>query len=506
MSGAPKKLILGVIDALKPEMLDKAVAAGRAPALSALIERGVYVRDCVSTFPSLTPVAAASIGTGLSPDEHNIPSMNWFHRGEGRYVEYGSSFSASQAFGVRRSLYDTVYNLNLAHLTRERKTVFEHLDDAGLRTAGTTYLIYRGRHRHQPAADAGVYSRIAKAAQFRHAVWGPTELFYADLFASRETPCRSALGLPGNRDQHTACVGAHLVEHDLFEFMLFSLPDNDRYSHRRGPYAQVTSIASADRALERIMHVAGGIDAFLEDHAVIVMSDHSQAAVEDQVSLHGAFGDLRVLGPAEQPGAADIAVCPTSRFASVYVLDPERRAEVASEASARLLEVDGVDLTARLSDDRSEAVIDSAPGELRFAPGGELEDRRGGRWSVEGAHTALALRVDAGRVESRAYPEALGRLWAALACRNSGDVLASAAPGYEFVDWGGAAHIGGGSHGSLHRHDSLGALLFSGTGPDSAAAKEQWAIQDVVPMVLDHYGLGSATEAAPVGGGRGGLG
>ena len=146
----PKKLVLAVIDALKPEMLDRAVEHGRAPALAKLIERGTYVRDCVSTFPSVTPVAAATIATGTWPDEHLIPSMNWFHRGEARYVEYGSSFEASRTFGIVRSLQDTVYNMNLAHLSRERKTVFEELQDAGVRTAGTTYLIYRGRHRHGP--------------------------------------------------------------------------------------------------------------------------------------------------------------------------------------------------------------------------------------------------------------------------------------------------------------------------------------------------------------------
>src|SRR5205085_705891 len=112
-----KKLVLAVIDALKPEMLDRAVEAGRAPALAKLIERGTYVRDCVSTFPSVTPVAAATIATGVGPAEHHIPSMNWFHRGEGRYVEYGSSFEASRTFGIVRSLQDTVYNMNLAHLS-----------------------------------------------------------------------------------------------------------------------------------------------------------------------------------------------------------------------------------------------------------------------------------------------------------------------------------------------------------------------------------------------------
>ena len=74
---------------------------------------------------------------------------------------------------------------------------------------------------------------------------GHAELFDADLYASRKTGCRGQLGMPGIRDQHTGCVGAYLVENDLFDFMLFSLPDNDAWSHKNGPHAQVTSIASA---------------------------------------------------------------------------------------------------------------------------------------------------------------------------------------------------------------------------------------------------------------------
>ena len=45
------------------------------------------------------------------------------------------------------------------------------------------------------------------------------------------------------------------------------------------------SIAEADRALERIVHVAGGVEAFLAEHAVIVMSDHSQTTVEARANL-----------------------------------------------------------------------------------------------------------------------------------------------------------------------------------------------------------------------------
>ena len=97
--------------------------------------------------------------------------MNWFHREEDRYVEYGSSFRAAQRFGITRQLTDTVYNMNRAHLATDTLTVFESLDDADVRTAGTTYLMYRGRHRHEPQRDSAL-TRVA-AALMRHPVLGP---------------------------------------------------------------------------------------------------------------------------------------------------------------------------------------------------------------------------------------------------------------------------------------------------------------------------------------------
>jgi hypothetical protein len=133
-------------------------------------------------------------------------------------------------------------------------------------------------------------------------------------------------------------------------------------------------------------------------------------------------------------------------------------------------------------------VVRTGRGELRFAPGGELEDGRGARWSVEGEPAALALELGDGRVGAATYPDALARLWSALHCPYGGDVLASALPGYEFADWGGADHVGGGSHGSLHKDDSEGVLLMSGL---EVPAREQWSLADVTPLVLEHFALPS---------------
>src|SRR5436305_8165965 len=215
-----------------------------------------------------------------------------------------------------------------------------------------------------------MYSRLARAGGFRHGVWGPDELFYADLFASRKTDCRSTLGMPGQRDQHTGCVGAYLEENDLYDFMLASLPDNDTYSHKRGPYSQVTSIASADRALERIMHAGGGPDEFLEKHAVIVMSDHSQIPVVDRVNLAQVLESWEVLRPdQDDPGQADIAVSPSQRAANVYVLDPEMGELLAPRIAEDLHGVDGLDLVIHRRN--GEAVVWSAREELRVATGSD---------------------------------------------------------------------------------------------------------------------------------------
>jgi predicted AlkP superfamily pyrophosphatase or phosphodiesterase len=490
----PPKLVLCVIDAMAPAMLERAVDSGAAPVLGRLMDRGRYIPDCVAAFPSVTPVCAASIVTGVAQDEHHIPAMNWFHREEDRYVEYGSSFRAAQRFGFARQLIDTVYNMNRVHLSSQTPTLFESLDDAQVRTAGTTYLMYRGRHRHEPQRDSTL-TRFA-ARLMRHPVMGPRELFYADIFASRSTSCRSGLGMPGVRDRHSGCVSSYMVENDLFDFLLLSLPDNDWYSHKHGPDAQVRSLAQADLQLARVMDAAGGVERFLEEHAVIAMADHSQAPVTAAIALQDELAELGVRGPSRSVAAAGeegprIAVCPSQRAAMVYALQESERDAVRALVEARALAIEGVDLAMWLERDAHEApregVISSADhGELRFSPGGSVQDPRGRRWNLDGALATIDASIRDGVLLSPAYPDALARVWSALTCPTSGEVLLSAAPGYEFIDWGRQAHVGGGSHGSLHACDSLGALIMSGISlPDPEPA--QWAIRDIAPLVLEHF-------------------
>jgi len=500
---APRKLILTYVDSLRTDMLERAVADGEAPTFGALLERGVLIPDCVSSFPSVTPVACAEMVTGVAADRHWISGMNWYHRLERRYVEYGSSLDATRAVGVFRALYDLVYNMNLAHLNPATETLFERLDDAGARTACTPFLIYRGRHRHQVSLE-GLVRRAVDAGRlkFHLHTWGPRELFYGDLYSSREVPCRST-SIPGNRDGYAACCAAQLAREGGFDFLLLSLPDNDNHSHRHGPEASIESISKADRCFAELVEAAGGMDRFLEEHAVILLSDHSQSAVHRGLPLADLLHrEWPVLQPSEDrsEGAA-LAVSPTGRAAQIYLL-PGGQAPAHQEVATWLAAAEGIDLVCWMEDAAGTPLVKTHPGapppaanavverdgkRLRFRPGGGVADLRGARWDLEGDSGAVMGRLEEERFASDEYPDALGRVFSALAAPHAGDLLVSLAPGYEAVDWGGVSHAGGGSHGALHREDSLGPLLFVGCGPGDPRERRQWALRDVAGVVLDHF-------------------
>jgi len=441
-----KGLVLAYVDSMRTDMLELAVSEGEAPTFAKLLRRGVLVPDCVSSFPSVTPVASAEMVTGVGPDRHWIVGMNWYHRLERRYVEYGSSFEASRTFGLFRTLYDLVYNMNLGHLSPAVDTVFERLDDADLRTASTPFLIYRGRHRHEVSLE-GLMRRAVDVSglKLRQATWGPKELFYGELYASRRVPCKPT-SRPGTRDEYSACCAAELASQRLFDFLLLSLPDNDHYSHRHGPDQMVDSIAAADQAFAKLVEAAGGMDGFLTDYALILTADHAQTPIHRELPIAAELDERwPVLQPSEdRPEAAQLAVSPTARAANVYLLGGEGDASAHGEVREATEAMEGVDLVAYIEAD-GEPLVRSMPtgpppgawvvvrragAELRFRPGDGARDLRGKRWDRDGDDGVLDLEVSDGRIRSESYPDPLGRLWSAVCAPHAGDLVVSAALGY----------------------------------------------------------------------------
>ena len=158
-------------------MLEDTLERGVAPALGLLAEHGRY-RRAISTFPSLTPVCLSALATGAHPDVHEIPHLVWYHRGERRLVEYGSSFGAVRAAG-HEAVADR-HGLRAStpsHLGSGAVTVYEALEDAGLTAAAVNITCYRGRHAHRP-------TRAVPAPGPAH---GPSRFFFYNLFESDVT-------------------------------------------------------------------------------------------------------------------------------------------------------------------------------------------------------------------------------------------------------------------------------------------------------------------------------
>jgi predicted AlkP superfamily pyrophosphatase or phosphodiesterase len=420
-----RKLILIVIDGLTPSMLEDTLERGTAPSLGLLAEHGRY-RRATSTFPSLTPVCLSALATGAHPDVHEIPHLVWYHRGERRLVEYGSSFGAVRAAGTRQSLIDTVYGLNAAHLGRGAVTVYEALEDAGLTAAAINITCYRGRHAHRPTVP--MLTRPA---------YGPSRFFFYNLFESDVTGAPlSVRNRPrGTIDAYAAAVGRWLVTRDGFDFLVFYLSDYDYASHAQGPDAAHAALARSDEAVGALIEAAGGPDEFLERYAVLLCSDHGQTPVREVARLQDAFPDAIVTA--------------SNRAGMIYSDDDP------AELARRLDGNPAVDVVLRRDGERLVARREGADGELS-----ELD-----------------------------HPDGPARAAAALANPNAGELIVSAAPGWEFADLAGRHHAGGGSHGSLVAGDSEVPMLAVGLDVLPAS------IIEVMPAVLDHFGVAAPAYA-----------
>ena len=444
----PRKLILVVIDGLSAATLEAAIDSGAVPTLARLAERGSY-RRAVSTFPSLTPVCLSSIATGGHPDVHGIPHLVWYHRGERRIVEYGSSFGAMRAAGLGRSIRDTLVNMNDEHLSPKAVTVFEALEDAGLVPASVNFTAYRGRTEHRSALPL-----------VGRSVRGPKRFFFYNLFESDATgaPLSWRNRKAGTVDGYATAVGRWLVTRDGFDFLLYYLSDYDYASHLLGPDGAREVLVRSDDAVGALSAAAGGFDALLDKYAVVVMADHGQTGVERVAALEGRYADVG--------GALLVA---SNRAGQVY-----RLPGCGSDARALAARLDGEPSVAvALFRDGVDAVARRDGEELRFAPAGD-------RWRLHGDASILA------------QPDAFARAWAALANPNAGDVVLSAVLGWEFADLGGRHHLGGGSHGSLEAGDSEIPLLTVGAEGDPRS------IVDVAPLVLRHFGLPVPGYARPL--------
>jgi hypothetical protein len=320
--------------------------------------------------------------------------------------------------------------MNAQHLSRRAVTLYEAVEDAGLTAGAINITCYRGRHKHLPKRVPG----LTKPA------YGPKRFFFYSLFESDPTGAPVAVRnrAAGTIDAYAATVGRWLVTRDGFDCLVYYLSDLDYASHVYGPDNVDEALDRVDTCVGVLLAAAGDPDEFLDRYAVVVCSDHGQTRVDETASLREHFPDA--------------IVAASNRAGMVYGDDPRALAQ----------RLDG------------HPAVETA----LFLEDGEAVARR------DGVDVPLA---------ELGYLDGPARIRAALANPNAGDVLLSAAPGWEFADLGGRHHAGGGSHGSLTTGDSEVPMLTVGiqSQPDSITA--------VAPAILEHLGVAPPAYVRSVG-------
>ncbi|MEO6866818.1 MAG: alkaline phosphatase family protein [Gaiellales bacterium] len=507
-----RRLLLVVIDGLGSDPLRRALAAGHAPNIQQLIDYGARFDDAISPFPSLTPVCLASIITGVGPDQHRIPSLGWYNRGRGRFVEYGSSFAAAAVEGTWRGVQDVVLDLNHQHLSEHTPTLFERVQDSGKRAASINYLVSRGRTRHSIKHDyrplRGVTKRIGV-----HSMYGPDHLYFGELYGSSR-PRLPQVGFKRPKDWGGGHIARWLMRNTGVEFVLLYLGEHDVASHKAGPDSTQRAIGVADKALGRAMGSLGGVEQFIEQFAVMICADHGQTKVDQHGTLEEVFDDVALYRGARvtpDASACELAVIGSNRVAMIYRTrqrhhgikedhgtPPDRwiakRAVEHPAAELATFIDDGViiALNGEGGEVRARRDIERGIPTLRSALGHDPTDR----WIVEGDLEVLDLQRTDGVLLYNSYPDALGRIGSAVSCINTGDVLVSAKPRWEFTDIGGSAHSGG-SHGSLHVTDSTAPLItigLEGITPDGLGTVR---LTDIAPLAASHLQLTGSVQPAP---------
>lgn len=496
-----KRVILFIVDALGSRVCVPHMKSGRLPNLAKLVELGFLREESISIFPSLTPAATSTIACGRYPAEHGILGFHWYDREVKEVAYYGDDFWIVNALGFGNFFDGCLRRLNAEKMQCE--TIFERLaEESDRRSASLNYLIFRGKTLHK--AKIPLWFSWHSDVPFEEDILGPDELFFGDFvtsngFEESDLPNRDKgiLGRFGFNDGNTAALVEHFAKNDLFpDFTLAYFPDHDYKAHDVGLEEAVSQLEEFDSLLGGLYDIYGGPQRTLELFNIVVTGDHSQSDVEAdkaecRVNLHKLFEGHPVADSGEWEDE-EIKVFADMRCAQVYL--PQSLSHLREELTEQALEDSRVDQVLwRPDQDGFMKVVTKNRGSCRFRRTAEgVADDYGNRWEVSGEMSCLNAEVKDGRLVYRDYPNALERIWGGLAHPSSADLWLTSRLGYEFVTRVVKAHVGGGSHGSLHRLDSLSPLIVGGAR-SVECLPDKPRLVDIVPLCLELLGLSSET-------------
>lgn len=463
-----KKIIFLMVDSLMPAILEKGFQKRIIPALQFLRERGQYRADCVTVFPTMTASVDSSLATGVYPNVHKVPSLIWYDPVQKEIINYINGYKCVSRLGLGKCARNVLLNLNEKHLSRSVKTIFEELAGLGLTSASINLIIHRGLASHK--LHLPVYMKWISGIKGEPTVSGPEILTLGAIAypALLQHKLKSyAIGLTklcGINDDFAIDVSAELIKQGKQpDFMLIYLPDNDHKIHKKSPQHGELPLIQVDQQLQKLLNAYGSWEKALQENIIIVSSDHGQTHVgteEDyNIDMDHLLHDYRVLQLGEEVSDDHhLVVCNNERMAYLYPLQPgiDKKIVALLKAEAR------IDLIAWKEDNQVVVMEGGSGREMSFKPNGPFVDPYGSTWTLTGDLAVMDISLKGQKIEYGDYPDGLARLYGALFSQDFPLIVITARPRFEFKSRYYPTHNNGGSHGSLHKWDSLIPLIVAG--------------------------------------------
>jgi arylsulfatase A-like enzyme len=464
-------VIIIIADGVRPDTLGAALCPRddrppTAPAIARLRDEGAF-HTVSSCFPSVTGPAYAPFLMGRYPGAVGLPGLRWFDRSRATcsFPTFARSYVGHQ---MRRVDED---------LDPSAPTVFE----LSRRSVGALSVISRGLAPQDHVATFGVQSLSALRSAARVARTHFTGNVRGWLAIDREI---------GNEI-------VRRVRDERPDFVFAALTGIDKTSHAEGHDAPIVedAIGIVDDVVARLRGDAEQLG-YWDDLHIWITSDHGHSPVRAHDDLARGVADLglRVMAhPFLLTIAPQVAVMVSGNaMAHVYVELERRRRPLWSALRPRweslvnaLSERDSVDLLL-LPNERSCEVRSGARG-IGIVT---MESARFSYRRVDG--DPLALGADVHRVDERDayaatidsdYPDALVQIATIARAPRSGDIILSAARGWDFrARYEPIPHVS--SHGALHREHMLVPLVMN-----RAPSHTPLRTVDVMPSALSALGL-----------------
>jgi len=432
-----KRVIVAILDGLRPDL----VTPDLTPNLLRLASQGTWFREARSVFPSVTRVAAASIGTGTVPAAHGImgnsflfPPLSTAKTFDSRY--YRDVLAAETA---AHGHLVTVDGLGDRLAASGRRFAIVHTG-----TAGATHFL-NPRAAHYGHWTFSIHGRDAtttpQAVDEAAAVLGP-------VVAERDVPRLGDITYAAN-----VLIDYVLPRLDPDVALIwFSEPDTAFHYREIGSSTSLAALKHVDTQFGRILDwVAAQPNA--EEIAVIAASDHGHVTTTRQVPLNDL---LTQAGFPAREGNLDDAVLATTGGNS---------------------------------------------GEIRVLNGDQRTTGRVAAWLLEQDFTGMLFARNRNDVEGE-WPGTFGLNLVGMAHERAPDlffILRSeeaedhyGLPGRcLFTD---SVPLGGGLHGGLNRYELNTVLIVGAPGAAAAGVVTAAAasIIDIAPTVLDLLGVPAA--------------